>query len=148
MILLYTGILMINFVYFDRYMLPMLVLFMLFTGTSKAIGGKLPKPFFHILLGFVLIMGFYSITETQHYLEWNRDRWEMANRLMGQGVRAEAIDGGHEFNGWHGAEIRMDGTWDTCGYIYVISFNKLPGYQVIQMQPQSTGNLYLLKNNN
>ena len=60
-----------------------------------------------------------------------------ARELMDQGVPAQKIDGGHEFNFWHGAKFDIYGRWNTDNYDYVICFIELDGFQTIRRYPVS-----------
>jgi len=135
LIILYLGITMINFTYFDRYILPLLILLMivLMPADRKMITDILrQKMVYLIFIGMFLLFG---ILGTRYYLEWNRVRWMAANNLIREGNPASSIDAGHEFNGWHGATIDVNGKWDTSSYEYVIGFSELPGYELIKTYP-------------
>jgi hypothetical protein len=87
------------------------------------------------LVGFLLIMGLFSVMATRDYLSWNQASWDAANELVDSGVKPERIDGGHEFNGWHGTVFDKYGRWDPEDYDYLLAFRPLEGYEVIGTQP-------------
>ncbi len=131
-LILYAGIVMINFTYFDRYILPILPLFMmtLIPGNKSRLTLGYPvKAIFTLFLTGLLVFGVLS---TRHYLEWNEARWELIRAIESEGVPAEIIDGGHEYNGWSRKKINREGKWDISGQEYVISFTEIRGFNVIK----------------
>lgn len=150
-IMLYAAIVMINFTYFDRYLLPLLPVIILLIMPRNTAEMRLKVSY--RLLFYIFFIGYasFGILGTRHYLQWNRMRWEMVTSIENEGVPTEKIDGGHEYNGWNGAEIDRDGKWDTAGKDYVISFTRLDGFDVLRegiMSNPLTGrsySLYLLK---
>ena len=153
-LILYAGIIMINFTYFDRYILPLLPLFMLILvpGKESKLTARYPmKTTFALFLAVFLIFG---VLATRHCLEWNRIRWELVRNIESEGVPEEIIDGGHEYNGWSGKEINKEGKWDIAGQEYVISFTEIKDFNVLKKHITTnplTGkkySVYLLRKNN
>lgn len=133
MIILVSQVpMMINFTYFDRYILPLFIPVILLTYPSRILPGanRLLKQI--TLPAFLLIIAWFSIAGTKNYIEWNRLRWHAAEVLIREGVSAGEIDGGHEFNGWNGAHIDKDGRWDVSDYDYAITFTELEGFAVMK----------------
>ena len=64
-------------------------------------------------------------------------RWKAARDLINQDIPAKNIDGGFEFNYWYGAEVHKSGKWNTDNYDYIISFNELDSYKILQQYPVS-----------
>ena len=135
--ILYMGISMINFTYFDRYILCLLLMTIILIIPQKSLLPKKIKWPVYIAIIFLIVQLSFSIAANRFYLDWSRNKWMAARELMEQGVPAEKIDGGHEFNFWHGAEFDKYGRWNTDNYDYVICFIELDGFQTIQRYPVS-----------
>lgn len=131
-LILYAGIIMINFTYFDRYILPLLPLFMLILVPGIESKMSLVYPMKIIFSFFLAVFLTFGILATRHYLEWNRIRWELIRNIESEGVPAEIIDGGHEYNGWSGKKINREGKWDISGQEYVISFTGIKSFNVLK----------------
>jgi len=75
---------------------------------------------------------------TRDYLAWNRLRWAALHDLMDrQQIRAGAIDGGFEFNGWYLYDpeykpVAGKSSWWVQNDRYCIGFGGMPGYTVVQ----------------
>jgi hypothetical protein len=52
-------------------------------------------------LTMLLIMGAASVALMHDWLSWNSARWALGNRALLKGIRAEQIEGGLEWDGWH-----------------------------------------------
>ena len=137
MFLLYMGISMINFTYFDRYIIPLLLMAIILIIPQKIFQPKKTKWQVYIALIFLATQLSFSIAANRFYLDWSRKKWMAARELMAQGVPAQKIDGGHEFNFWHGAEFDKYGRWNPDNYDYVICFIELDGFQTIRRYPVS-----------
>ena len=131
-LILYAGIAMINFTYFDRYILPMLPLFMLILIPGNKGGLTIGYPLKAIFTLFLTGLLVFGVLSTRHYLQWNRMRLELIRTLEMEGIPAEKVDGGHEYNGWSGKEINREGKWDISGQEYVISFTEMRGFRVFK----------------
>jgi hypothetical protein len=149
-LILYLGIVMISFSYFDRYMIPVLLLLVIIVIPPQM---KLSKKYLGMGVVYLIFLSAFSILLARDYLEFNAVKWDTALGMTDQGVHAEIIDGGHEYNGWHGASIDKMGKWDPGNYSYAISVSKLENYTVIDSVPVSLkltpviNKFYILKNN-
>jgi hypothetical protein len=135
--ILYMGISMINFTFFDRYILCLLLMAIILIIPQKSLLPKKTKWPVYIAIIFLVVQLSFSIAANRFYLDWSRNKWMAARELMEQGVPAQKIDGGHEFNFWHGAEFDKYGRWNTDNYDYVICFIELDGFQTIRRYPVS-----------
>jgi len=126
--ILYLGVVMINFTYFDRYMIPLAFLSIIILSSQN------PQPFSYKPVSIVILffMGTISLTQTKNYVAWNKCRWELTQSAMKNGIEPKLIDGGHEINGWFGDKIDCNGQWDISQKKYVVSFMPISGYQVIK----------------
>ncbi len=83
---------------FDRYLIGALVPVVLLVAMAplgRGLGQSL------LAWGSLAALYVFSVICLQDYMAWNTTRWVIANRLMNeQGLTAEQIDGGYEFNGW------------------------------------------------
>jgi hypothetical protein len=83
---------------FDRYLIGALVpvvLLVAMVPVGRGLGQGL------LAWGSLAALYIFSVVCLQDYMAWNTTRWAIANRLMNeQGLTAEQIDGGYEFNGW------------------------------------------------
>lgn len=136
----YFGVLMLitgSLPMMDRYLLPFLPLLLVLF--ARGIPEDIARFRFNIGLSALLIstFGYFSVTATHDYLEWNRLRWVATTNLMSQGqIGPNQIDGGYEFNGLLAYDAnyvyREDKSWwwvtdDT----YMIASGPLPGYDEI-----------------
>ena len=136
--LLCLVITIINSYYFDRYNIPLFILMIIIVLPLDLIRFKPPKWFYSVALVFLIGQFMFGIAANRFYLEWNRVRWRAARELINQGVPAKKIDGGFEFNFWHGEDVNKEkGFWNPDNYDYIISFNELDGYQTIKRYPVS-----------
>ncbi len=121
--------------YFDRYLLPLVPLWMAylcwyFPGSNFLWHpGRRAVP----VLAVLLIFGVFTLGASHDYLSWNRIRWRAANELTEKyRISPHYIDGGLEFNGWYLYKfgyVRREGVsmWVDKDD-YVISAAALPGY--------------------
>jgi len=150
-LILYLGIVMINFTYFDRYMLPVLLLLLIIILPLQI---KATKLFYALVSIYLLFLAGYSILLTRDYLEFNTNKWEAASKLTDKGINDDLIDAGHEYNGWQGAKIDKMGKWDPKNYSYAVTISKLENYIVVDSGPvsltliPSINKLYILKKMN
>ena len=81
---------------FDRYIMMLIPV-----GTVALLQNRTKKEFSLLTFGVIIaIMGYYSISQTQFYMNWNHARWELANELAEQ-AKPQQIDAGYEWNGWN-----------------------------------------------
>ncbi len=93
-------------VYFDRYLLPAVVPFVLVAATALP---KIARPGWFRPTAFAVTLLFvFSLAGVQDYLAWNRARWEAIEFMRtGLGAKDTQIDGGYEFNGMYTSEILL-----------------------------------------
>jgi hypothetical protein len=126
--ILYSGIIMINLTYFDRYSIPLLFLMLVFILQGNT---NYFKKFRVITFTLILIVAVFSISETRHYLIRSKTKWKLAQYAVDRGFTPSEIDGGHEYNGWNGQYINGHGKWDTSGKKAMISYSPIKGYRVL-----------------
>lgn len=145
---------------FDRYLLPLLVVVII------ALLQKIKTQKFSYITAIILIIpcALYSVSQTDHYLKWNKVRWELANSVLNKGIPANQIDGGYEWDGWNDywssnlsgnkKGTKIDPWWIYHIFTnntreYIISFTAFDNYEIIEygdiesFNPNNT--LYLLK---
>lgn len=128
---------------FDRYILPIALLFSLYT--VIAISWSRTQT---IIAGAALcVISIYSLSQTAFYLQWNQARWNLATyaATLHPGP-TNHIDGGYEWNGWYSYWNAQDsglihGTWTAPWWIrslfvnntedYIVSFSPLSPYTVV-----------------
>ena len=127
----YFGVYVLSYTYFDRYMISFfgIFIFLLFPFSIKSL--KLSRRSVVLTYTFIIILWLFSMAATRDYFSWNEARWEAAGSLMKEGISPSKIDGGHEFNGWYGADLNIFGQWDTGSYDYFITFGKLDGFECV-----------------
>ena len=139
-LLIYTGFLIIGPYLFDRYTLPLIAFALLFfLPFTKRFPQKAAKWMASVSL---LIYLLFSLLGTQHYLSWNRTRWQALEELMTkQGIDASRIDGGFEFNTWlktgpYNKEDRYGKSWwRVAEDEYVLGLGRIPDFEVKQILP-------------
>lgn len=146
---------------FDRYLIGALtpvLLLLAMAPAGKRMGNTL------VAWGCLALLYAFSVVCLQDYMAWNTTRWAIANRLMQeQGVTAEQIDGGYEFNGWltspYYIERQGAGAFLNAGPMgwwvvkddYAISWLPRPGFSKVEEVPYGSwlagdkGKLLLLK---
>ncbi len=89
-ILLFTG--------FDRYFIPLIL-----TGTLLLIlenPHTKPSPLAWLI---ILVMSFYTLSQTQFYLNWNRAKAELVTvAITKYGAEINTLDAGYEWTGYYG----------------------------------------------
>ena len=97
-----------------------------------------------LLLGSIYA---FSLVSLQDYLAWNTARWNVVDRLMGEGVPPDDIDGGYEFNGWYTSPsfIERDGPWafyqsGSLGWwavrdTWMLAWSPRPDFDVVETIP-------------
>lgn len=148
---------------FDRYFLP------LFVVAGVIISKKIKESEISWLAVAIplLILAIFSISQTAFYLNFNKTRWEIANKiLMESKLQPHNIDAGYEWDGWYGYwsahEAQLAGQygpwgapwWLTSLFVnntqdYIVSFSPIAPYKVVETKkikgwnPNNT--LYLLE---
>jgi hypothetical protein len=135
---------------FDRYhLLPLMgLLFPLASFLKDESFGETPWRASRLALIPLLMMAIYSTLGMHDYHAWNRVRWKFVEELKAQGISPFSIEGGFEVDGWHlhddsyqpktpNAEscigpCATDGVWHAPDTSYRVTFNILPGYEVMK----------------
>jgi Dolichyl-phosphate-mannose-protein mannosyltransferase len=157
---------------YERYYLTALpaVLLLLSLWPLKANGRLVWASSIVLLAGLAC----YSTLATQDYLSWNRARFEAIRELTDAGVKPTEIDGGPEYNNLVNPELvracKLSKSgyaiihcgappmcnwrwWSVNGEKYIISFNTIPGYDVVAKHPFfggltfSTREIFTMKQN-
>lgn len=151
---------------FDRYLLPLvLVLIIALVQNLKHV-----KFSYFSSLILILILIFFSLSQTKFYLAWNQARWNLAEEALTQSSDTTKIDGGYEWDGWHNywptlsnekktftnEEIQTR-PWFNRRFFpnnnaaYTISFSPLANFEIAKEEKIKGWNpnnqLYLLKRN-
>ncbi|MGB3618990.1 MAG: hypothetical protein WBA12_12795, partial [Catalinimonas sp.] len=116
--------------FFDRYLLlPGCIVFLLLAPCVRVPAARWRGALY---AAGVLLLGWYSVTGTHAYLNWNRTRLALYEALRAEGIPTEQVDGGHELNAWY-ADLdtpREDKWWFVPDGRYVITFQPVPGYAI------------------
>jgi hypothetical protein len=116
-------------VYFDRYLLPVLVSFWIWIAR---IGSRNSARLRAIAAALVLVFAGMSVTLVADYFRWNEARWAAAEMLVSRGVPADAIHAGYEWYGWHDATFSHPPP-NPSGYEYLIAFSAdFPDFEVVE----------------
>jgi hypothetical protein len=67
-------------------------------------GVRVSRPRWVISAGLVVAVAAFSVALEHDFLAWNRARWALGRRAVRNGVAALDIEGGFEWDGWHGPE--------------------------------------------
>jgi hypothetical protein len=133
--LLYVCFILINPIFFDRYLLPIIPAVALIILPAKPILSKKRESVFGLIM---LVYVLFCITATHDYFSWNRARWKAANYLTEVlKVGKNKIDGGFEYNAWFqtgGCNPDVKNRiswWFVSSDDYVISFGNIPGFKKI-----------------
>ncbi|TXB61430.1 ArnT family glycosyltransferase [Phaeodactylibacter luteus] len=133
-ILAYMGFLFINYIHFDRYLLPVIPFALLLLPPQQ-----LQRPGRAILP--LLLLAAYSISGTHDYFSWNRARWGAAAGLEAEGISPHQVDGGFEYNGWHqtgplNANNPYSKTWwFVDDDEYLLAFEPFQNYRPVKAYP-------------
>ncbi len=123
-----------NWFFMDRHLLPFMAFAPLIITSAIERLGKISW----VLLGVVAL---FSVAATHDYLAWNRARWQAIRQLEAQGVKPAQMDGGFEYNGWHGVTERSQRTlglkswWFVRDDEWVVSFDSIWGYDTVALFP-------------
>ena len=145
--------------FFDRYLIPLIVLLVAFLVTTMRDVDTHARPwqryaFMLLLLGSAA----YAVAGTKDYLAWNRTRWVALADLQHNGVAPQSIDGGLEFNAWYfyDPNYKPNGNksdWWVIDNQYLLSFGDMAGftefkeYDYRRWLPPSHGKILVLKRN-
>jgi hypothetical protein len=138
----FHGLIMFPFYYYDRYSLPVELLFLLCLFSFR-VEFKFSWTIKIVSFLMVLFYAAYSILGTSTYFNWNRARWEAYRYLVAEkGVSIKRIDAGAEVNGTFNYDpdfILTSGTEKSFWWVdevdYVITFGKAKGYVVEKSFP-------------
>jgi hypothetical protein len=128
---------------FDRYLIflvPVGIAVVIILA-SKVEMGKAGTPIMIMGVACLVLYGAFSIAGTHDYLSWNRERWHAVNDLAKeQGVQANRIDGGYEFNGWYlyDPSYRMTeekSYWWVDRDDFLITFGPVPMFTEVRRYP-------------
>lgn len=125
---------------FDRYMLLYLPLLVVPASVELR---KNPPTKSAVIAAFtaLLIYAAFSVSAVHDYMSWNRTRWHAIRHLVTDlAVPADRLDGGFEFNGLYTysedyVRTPNKSPWWVKDNEYVISFDVLPGYDVLKVYP-------------
>lgn len=132
----YFAFILINPIFFDRYILPCIASFFIAILPIKPLTQRLV----HIIsLTFVSLYIFFSIGATHDYLSWNKARWEALDYLTNElKIKQTKIDGGFEFNSWYQTSGFSPGIrgrkswWRVAEDDYVVSFGEIDGFKLMK----------------
>ena len=100
----------------------------------------------------VILIAFFSLSQTDHYLSWNQARTQLAT-YPPESTAIESIDGGYEWNGvhayWSAYESTLTAGTNTSPWWirnmffnnteeYIVSWTPIPGYRILQKESLST----------
>lgn len=134
-IIIYQAVFLSSYTYFDRYGIILFVPVLIMISPSGAMRKgpvRWERPVYAVFAALLIL---FSIAATRDYLAWNEARWDAALELEESGIPPGRIDGGHEYNGWHGTSFDKYGRWDPAAFDYLLAFRSLEGYEVIGTQP-------------
>lgn len=120
---------------FDRYLLPLLPIVILFV-TNIKFEQQLPRGNSGMTLSvaFIILYAGFSVAATHDYLSWNRTRWVALDNLLADNtVRPNQVDGGYEFNGMFlydpkYKKIESKSWWWVDDDQYIVASGPLPNY--------------------
>ena len=149
----YGLFLLINYVHFDRYLLPVLLsgLILIRPGGPTR---KINKATTWLLL---LLLTLFSVAGTHDYFAWNRARWAAVHAALNSGVPPVQIDGGFEFNGWYRTGPKRlsmpysKSWWFVAEDTYAVSFGPFGNFEPLGIYPfrrylpPGQDSIYLLK---
>ncbi|MBW8326003.1 MAG: glycosyltransferase family 39 protein [Prolixibacteraceae bacterium] len=152
--LIYFVFVLINPIFFDRYILPCIPAVFIIILPVKPIFTGLNKIAFGLSLSVFIL---FSIAATHDYMSWNRARWEGITFLTDEnGIERNKIDGGFEFNAWFqtaacNPEIKgRVSWWFVSSDDYIISFGNIDGCKTIKkiaysrIFPPGNDSIYIL----
>jgi hypothetical protein len=143
--LAYLGILLIAKIFFDRYLLFLLLPFLVLA--LQAVPGGIynrisARAMVYPLVLLVVFLSF-STAGTHDYLAWNRARWQAVQWLQDNAVCARDCDGGFEVNSYLDGQqnigkIGVSAVFQRVDARYLIAVGPFPEYKTIQSFPCSS----------
>jgi hypothetical protein len=87
-------------VWFDRYLLPLFPAALIFAQGSLSFAPRWRR--FGRVIAATMTAGFavWSMDATQDFFSWNQARWDIGRWAVAQGIPADQIVGGYEWEGW------------------------------------------------
>ena len=122
---------------FDRYFIFALVpLMVLLAHERPRVPGSDRAAVFSAAIMLTLAYGVVAVGATHDYLEWNRARWNAASDLLRRDISSKHINGGFEFNGWHGYDPNnpvksVESLW-VRGDKYMVAFGPVRGFREVR----------------
>jgi hypothetical protein len=131
---------------FDRYLLPV------FAGLLLSVAPVLPLPSSRscrlIALGGSLCFILFSALVTENAFRGNEAKWQAATWAVAQGYPHQVVDGGYEWNSWHGYQLDNTSKEPATKKI-IISYSPMTNTVVLQSFPYKSwlgnGSLYCLR---
>ena len=103
----------------------------------------------------VVLLSAFSACGLRDYFAWNRARWQALDDLVTSGVPVNDIDGGFEFNRWHGHQTPGGDAaqrWmSKPAARYVVAFQPVEDLQVVgrytysHWMPPYSGTIFVLE---
>jgi 4-amino-4-deoxy-L-arabinose transferase-like glycosyltransferase len=149
----YCLFLLVNYIQFDRYLLPVLLSGLILIRPGGQIR-KTNQATTGLLLFFIAL---FSVAGTHDYFAWNRARWAAIHAAMDSGVPSDQIDGGFEFNGWYRTGPKRPSLpyskswWFVAEDTYAVSFGPFSNFKPVAIYPfrrylpPGQDSIYLLK---
>lgn len=133
-------------VWYERYLLPLFpgVIMLVLAAARRWRVAPLPA------VPGILLLGVCSWGLMQDYWSWNEARWRVGGELLAQGVAADKIDGGYEWDAWYlypTAEAYVRETGAAMVYEpwrlvldpdYLMAFQPTQGYTIRRVVPFSS----------
>ena len=128
--------------YYDRYLLFVLpFLFALWELTWPSTRSAPSRPRRAVAIAWILAAVGLSAAATHDYFAWNRARWDAIRAAEKMGATRDTLDGGFEYNGFHGSDGRIreppagKSWWWVKDDEYVVAFIVAPGYEEVAAFP-------------
>jgi hypothetical protein len=149
--------------YFDRYLLPLLPVFMGLTvlplqSSAAERSPAIPRWAFASAAVLIAAGVSFSVAAMHDYLAWNRARWAAADWLVAtRAAPPSAIDGGFEWNAWQGYDPSYVATpgkswWWVRDDRWVIAFGPIDGRRTVHrvafprwLPPGDSGEIVVLE---
>jgi hypothetical protein len=129
----------------DRYVLPILVLFILISLLVLQVSfGKVTRRSMITGLILAVMLGVYAVATVHDLFAWQRVRWEacsdlMYGRVTGAEVPFDRINGGFEFNNQipnertiYTTSVNGDLVTDAQSRPFAVAFSELPGFETLE----------------
>jgi hypothetical protein len=97
-LILYFVFSSINDNYFDRYALPVFLVFLVLIARNFSFADKPGVALSFISFALILPISVFAVKD---FFSWERARWDAIHFLEDRGFGPHQIDGGFEYNGWY-----------------------------------------------